>query len=219
MPKQQRRVFLKVLASCPLVACGGAPQESGPEAGGAGGSGSGTVTGGGSAGQSFNSGGTSSAAGSPFVSGGTSSGPTFVTGGRFGDVGGSSFQSGASSGGGSSGGAGGVSSSENPGMVVGNVSDFPPGSFGIAGGLFFIGHDAGGLFAMSMQCTHKGCVVIMAGEVLDCPCHQARFDRDGNVLRGPAVLPLPHFALYIDGAGNLSVDRFTIVTPSTRVAV
>jgi Rieske Fe-S protein len=85
--------------------------------------------------------------------------------------------------------------------------------------LFFVGHDAGGLFAMSMQCTHKGCVVVMAGEVLDCPCHQARFDRDGNVLRGPAVLPLRHFALFVDGAGNISVDRFTTVTPSTRTAL
>lgn len=219
MPKQQRRVFLKVLASCPLVACSGGQQESGPEVIGAGGGGGAGI--GSGAGQPFAGGasGGSSSAGSSFVSGGTS--PTFVTGGRFGDVGGSSFASGASSGGVSSGGvsSGGVSSVENPGEVVGHVSSFPLGSFGVAGGLFFVGHDAGGLFAMSMQCTHKGCVVVMAGEVLDCPCHQARFDLDGNVLRGPAPLPLPHFALFVDGAGNISVDRFTIVDAGTRTAV
>jgi cytochrome b6-f complex iron-sulfur subunit len=104
-------------------------------------------------------------------------------------------------------------------MPVGNVSDFALGSLSIAGGLFLLGRDAQGIYVMSMQCTHKGCAVELAGNVLQCPCHQARFDRTGNVLAGPAPAPLPHFAVLVDAAGNISVDRFTVVSPNTRTPV
>lgn len=104
-------------------------------------------------------------------------------------------------------------------MVVGNVSEFPPGAFGVAGGLFYVGHDANGIYAMSMQCTHKFCTVVPSGNELDCPCHHSRFDHNGKVLVGPAITPLPHYAVYIDSAGNLSVDKYTEVSASARVAV
>jgi Rieske Fe-S protein len=104
-------------------------------------------------------------------------------------------------------------------MLIGNAVDFPVGSFSIAAGLFFLGRDAQGIYVMSMQCTHKGCAVAVAGEALQCPCHQARFDRTGNVLGGPAPAPLPHFAVYVDADGNISVDRFTVVSSSTRTPV
>jgi Rieske Fe-S protein len=99
------------------------------------------------------------------------------------------------------------------------VSAIQPGSLTIVAGLFFMGRDAGGIYAMSMQCTHKGCAVGFAGSILECPCHKARFDLNGNVLAGPATAPLPHLAVYMDSAGNISVDRYEIVAAGARVAV
>jgi glycine/D-amino acid oxidase-like deaminating enzyme/nitrite reductase/ring-hydroxylating ferredoxin subunit len=50
----------------------------------------------------------------------------------------------------------------------------------------------GGLHAVSLRCTHLGCLVrFNAAETSwDCPCHGSRFDVDGRVLEGPAVDPL-----------------------------
>jgi glycine/D-amino acid oxidase-like deaminating enzyme/nitrite reductase/ring-hydroxylating ferredoxin subunit len=51
----------------------------------------------------------------------------------------------------------------------------------------------GELHAVSMRCSHLGCLVrFNAAETSwDCPCHGSRFDVDGEVLEGPAVNPLP----------------------------
>jgi glycine/D-amino acid oxidase-like deaminating enzyme/nitrite reductase/ring-hydroxylating ferredoxin subunit len=52
--------------------------------------------------------------------------------------------------------------------------------------------EAGALHAVSMRCTHLGCLVRFNGaeRSWDCPCHGSRFDVDGAVLEGPAVQPL-----------------------------
>jgi Rieske Fe-S protein len=108
----------------------------------------------------------------------------------------------------------------DPATPIGNVSSFPLGSFSVAGSIYFLGHDAGGLYAMSMQCTHAGCAVAMSGSTqLLCPCHASRFDHMGNVLAGPATKPLPHFPVTVDATGNITVDRFTVVSMSTRTPV
>lgn len=51
----------------------------------------------------------------------------------------------------------------------------------------------GGMHAVSLRCTHLGCLVRFnaAERSWDCPCHGSRFDVDGAVLEGPAVRPLP----------------------------
>jgi len=50
----------------------------------------------------------------------------------------------------------------------------------------------GALHAVSLRCTHLGCLLhFNAAETSwDCPCHGSRFDVDGGVLQGPAVEPL-----------------------------
>jgi nitrite reductase/ring-hydroxylating ferredoxin subunit len=52
--------------------------------------------------------------------------------------------------------------------------------------------EAGTLHAVSLRCTHLGCLVRFnaAERSWDCPCHGSRFDIDGSVLEGPAVHPL-----------------------------
>lgn len=48
------------------------------------------------------------------------------------------------------------------------------------------------LHAVSLRCTHLGCLLRFNGaeRSWDCPCHGSRFDIDGAVLEGPAVHPL-----------------------------
>jgi glycine/D-amino acid oxidase-like deaminating enzyme/nitrite reductase/ring-hydroxylating ferredoxin subunit len=50
----------------------------------------------------------------------------------------------------------------------------------------------GALHAVSLRCTHLGCLLRFNGAETswDCPCHGSRFDVDGAVLEGPAVKPL-----------------------------
>jgi glycine/D-amino acid oxidase-like deaminating enzyme/nitrite reductase/ring-hydroxylating ferredoxin subunit len=52
--------------------------------------------------------------------------------------------------------------------------------------------DDGALHAVSLRCTHLGCLTRWndAERSWDCPCHGSRFDVDGAVLAGPAVRPL-----------------------------
>jgi glycine/D-amino acid oxidase-like deaminating enzyme/nitrite reductase/ring-hydroxylating ferredoxin subunit len=50
----------------------------------------------------------------------------------------------------------------------------------------------GALHAVSLRCTHLGCLLRFneAERSWDCPCHGSRFAIDGTVLEGPAVQPL-----------------------------
>lgn len=48
-------------------------------------------------------------------------------------------------------------------------------------------------WALSRTCTHLGCKLNFREEerLLECPCHQSRFDLSGQVVNGPAKRPLP----------------------------
>lgn len=62
--------------------------------------------------------------------------------------------------------------------------------------------------ALSAVCTHKGCTVGWAADAKQyvCPCHRARFDAQGQVLRGPARRPLPTYAARANADGTVSVQ-------------
>jgi len=47
-----------------------------------------------------------------------------------------------------------------------------------------------GVRALSPRCTHRGCTVGWSEGEFVCPCHQARFNAEGQVLDGPARDPL-----------------------------
>lgn len=46
--------------------------------------------------------------------------------------------------------------------------------------------DAEGVYAISLICTHLGCIVKPTAQGFECPCHGSAFARDGSVTRGPA---------------------------------
>ncbi len=52
--------------------------------------------------------------------------------------------------------------------------------------------DADHLHILSSVCTHLKCIVHWnrAERSWDCPCHGSRFNYNGEVIEGPALLPL-----------------------------
>jgi glycine/D-amino acid oxidase-like deaminating enzyme/nitrite reductase/ring-hydroxylating ferredoxin subunit len=76
---------------------------------------------------------------------------------------------------------------------AGSRDDVPPGEArAVREGLGRTGvyrDEDGEVHAVSMRCTHLGCLLrFNAAETSwDCPCHGSRFDVDGRVLEGPAV--------------------------------
>lgn len=55
------------------------------------------------------------------------------------------------------------------------------------------------VYALDLVCTHLGCTVNVTPTGLVCPCHGSRFDREGQVLEGPADRPLKRYAVEADG--------------------
>lgn len=72
-----------------------------------------------------------------------------------------------------------------------------------------------GLAAISMICTHLGCVVSRTDAGFDCPCHGSRFASDGGLLRGPAPAALPWLEISQAADGTLMVDATRRVTVGT----
>ena len=105
-------------------------------------------------------------------------------------------------------------------VQVGNVSTTSEGQLTIVPNApAILGRDAGGLYAMTITCSHAGCDVSPAGTTLYCPCHGSRFDANGNVLAGPAGSPLVHFEVKLDANGNVTVNGGTQVAASVRTPV
>jgi nitrite reductase/ring-hydroxylating ferredoxin subunit len=109
-------------------------------------------------------------------------------------------------------------------VQAGAVSQLAVGSLQLVGSEpVCIGHDAAGVYAMTLTCTHAGCDIGQAGTVtpqgLVCGCHGSEFDVDGNVTRGPATQPLAHFAVTVDASGNLTVHGDEVVDASQRLTV
>lgn len=56
-----------------------------------------------------------------------------------------------------------------------------------------------GVRALSDKCTHWGCAVEWKDGALLCGCHGARFNEQGDVLKGPAKKPLVSYPARLDG--------------------
>lgn len=55
------------------------------------------------------------------------------------------------------------------------------------------------LIAFSQKCTHLGCVVLWEGGSFTCPCHNGKFDSDGDPTAGPPIRPLDRIDVEIRG--------------------
>lgn len=60
------------------------------------------------------------------------------------------------------------------------------------------------VYALSLVCTHLGCTVTVLPERLICPCHGSSFDRNGQVLEGPARQALKRLSV-VERDGFLEV--------------
>lgn len=84
-------------------------------------------------------------------------------------------------------------------IKVGAEEDLPPGQGRLVRHgrepIWVVRNADGQVVALSAMCTHLRCVLEWDGsrKVLDCPCHEGRFDLNGNVLGGPAPRPLAKY--------------------------
>lgn len=98
---------------------------------------------------------------------------------------------------------------------VGKPAEFPPGTVKIVPeqNVRIIGADEG-VAAMSLVCTHLGCIVAESPEGFKCPCHGSRFSREGKVVGGPAPRPLRWLDVSQAADGSLVVDLDREVKPN-----
>jgi Rieske Fe-S protein len=76
--------------------------------------------------------------------------------------------------------------------------------------------DEEGAYAISLVCTHLGCIVKNMPEGFECPCHGSRFALNGAVTRGPAPSALPWYKLS-GSEGTYIVDEGATVPSGTKV--
>jgi len=76
-----------------------------------------------------------------------------------------------------------------------------------------------GLAAISLVCTHLGCIVSATDKGYHCPCHGSRFDREGRVLGGPAPRALKWLPVTLAADGAVLVDTKGDVPPGTYYVV
>src|SRR6266851_364049 len=113
------------------------------------------------------------------------------------------------------------------------AKDIPAGNKGsvaldtltpVSGARVAIGRDSGGIYAISLVCTHQGCDIAQSGgsvafNLIRCGCHGSTFDGQGNVTQAPATQPLPHLAVTADAAGALTIHGDMLVSATTRLPV
>jgi cytochrome b6-f complex iron-sulfur subunit len=98
---------------------------------------------------------------------------------------------------------------------VGSVGSFTPGSITPhqAGRFFLYRLTDGSFLALYQKCTHLGCRVPWdaAQDQFYCPCHGSGFNKEGEVLVGPAPRPLDIFRVTIKN-GEVYVDTGKLIT-------
>ncbi|NLY02899.1 MAG: Rieske 2Fe-2S domain-containing protein [Rhodopirellula sp.] len=99
---------------------------------------------------------------------------------------------------------------ELPDSLAGGTPFIPPGR---SVALF---RDEEGVYAVSLICTHLGCIIKAAAGEFECPCHGSKFALDGAVIKGPAPSALPWFEVVPRG-DQFVVDEATIVPQGTKV--
>ena len=95
-------------------------------------------------------------------------------------------------------------------VAVATEAELPPGK----GAVFSVGnrpviviHTPEGYSAVSATCTHLGCIVFWneQKQVIACPCHEAYFTTNGDVISGPPPSPLSAYRVQVEG-GKIWVE-------------
>ena len=97
-----------------------------------------------------------------------------------------------------------------PGALPDGEAFVPPGR---SVALF---RDAGGVYAISLVCTHLGCIVKPTANGFECPCHGSAYARDGSVVKGPAPRALSWVSVSVS-QGGLIVDEGRTAPAGTKV--
>jgi cytochrome b6-f complex iron-sulfur subunit len=71
--------------------------------------------------------------------------------------------------------------------------------------LLVLAEQDGRFGVLSPVCTHRQCIVDVAGPRLVCPCHGSEYDRGGQVTNGPAEEPLTRYPAEVNSAGELVI--------------
>jgi len=102
---------------------------------------------------------------------------------------------------------------------VGIPDDYPVNSVSfLREQQIYIVRTAEGFTALSAVCTHLGCITEWRPDdnLIACPCHGSKFNRDGIKVAGPAPRPLPHLSVQLAPDGQLVVDKLNTV-PANQV--
>jgi cytochrome b6-f complex iron-sulfur subunit len=92
-------------------------------------------------------------------------------------------------------------------LKIGRPEDLPAGTVRLlAGKGVRLEATEAGIAALSLICTHLGCVVREEGGQFLCPCHGSRFGPGGELLQGPAPRPLRWLEVSQGPDGSLLVD-------------
>jgi len=98
---------------------------------------------------------------------------------------------------------------------AGPVEDYPADSVTLIVDqkAYIVRAKEGYFYSMSAICTHLGCITGWKADegIIACPCHGSRYDREGNVIAGPAPHPLPHFQMTLGDQAQLVVDKGEVV--------
>lgn len=98
---------------------------------------------------------------------------------------------------------------------AGLPEEYPPGSVTLdrEQKVFIVRSREGAFYALGAVCTHLGCIANWKPEEnqIACPCHGSKFDREGNVVAGPAPRALPRYQMALDDRGALVVDKSLLV--------
>jgi cytochrome b6-f complex iron-sulfur subunit len=99
---------------------------------------------------------------------------------------------------------------------LGYPDEFPPGTKKrLQGPKLLVTSEPDGIAAISLVCTHLGCVVAAEGQGFSCPCHGSLFDAAGQVEGGPAPRGLRWLEVSQGVDGRLVVDAAREVDPGT----
>ena len=107
---------------------------------------------------------------------------------------------------------------------VGELSMFPIGSrIVIEGRGIEIVRERDGMHAISLVCTHLGCLIKPVENDPEigymCPCHGSTFAHKGEVQGGPAPRDLPWYEMFVDNTGTLMVDSSKVNHKRTKLVV